>query len=221
MFPAVLFLLLTLICEGGASSSADTSTELDKTITTSVTYVLKAAGCGLAGLAVLIVCLASCTDAGKRNNELHTKTESDALDAPQEQKAEVGKQRDGQKKQRGKLEKLRGELEKQREELEKLREELEKQRCQLGKQIEENEKEREKNKQKLQSVEREITEGEKMFNKPEELLRKKENLLQAQWKLDETKKMLEKQILDRDKVLEPIESLLRSNRQTDVIISID
>ena len=51
-----------------------------------------------------------------------------------------------------------------------------------------------------------------MFDKPDELLREKENLLQAQWKLDETKQTLEKQILDREKFLDNIENLLRSNR---------
>lgn len=102
-------------------------------------------------------------------------------------------------------------LQKQREQedvvtaLMEVKAELENQRSQLKMLLEEVEREREENKQTLQSVEKEITEREMTFDKPEELLRDKENLLRAQWKLDHTKKDTEKQLLNTDRLLEPIE----------------
>ncbi|XP_035850017.1 uncharacterized protein LOC116052093 [Sander lucioperca] len=83
--------------------------------------------------------------------------------------------------------------------------ELENQRGRLKELLEEVEGEREVNKQNLQAVEKEITEREAAFDKPEELLREKEDLLQAQWKLDQTKKDNERQLLNTERLLEAIE----------------
>ncbi|XP_018535827.1 myosin-2 heavy chain, non muscle [Lates calcarifer] len=98
--------------------------------------------------------------------------------------------------------------------------ELENQRKQLREQLDEVEKERERNKRTLQTVEGEITQREMTFDKPEELLRQKENLLQAQWKLDQTKKSTERQLLNIDKLLDPIEFQIGriKNRRRDVAI---
>ncbi|KAL7375471.1 hypothetical protein ABVT39_018103 [Epinephelus coioides] len=82
---------------------------------------------------------------------------------------------------------------------------LEAQRDQVKEELQRVEAEREENKRQLQSVEAEITEREKLFDKPEGLLGEKEKLLQAQWKLDETKRNLERQILNIEKELEPVE----------------
>ncbi|KAK2899573.1 uncharacterized protein [Channa argus] len=71
--------------------------------------------------------------------------------------------------------------------------------------LEEVERGREENKQTLQSVEKEIMEREIMFEKPEELLRRKEKLLNEHWRLDQRKKNHEKQLLDNERLLEPIE----------------
>ncbi len=89
--------------------------------------------------------------------------------------------------------------------LTKVKTELENQRGQLKILLEEVEREKEVNKQKLQEVEKEITEKEMTFDKPEELLREKENLLRAQWKLDQTKTDNKRQLLNTEKLLEPIE----------------
>ena len=86
-----------------------------------------------------------------------------------------------------------------------LKTELENQRGRLKELLEEVEGEREVNKQNLQAVEKEITEREATFDKPEELLRRKEDLLRAQWKLDQTKKDNERQLLNTERLLEPIE----------------
>lgn len=83
--------------------------------------------------------------------------------------------------------------------------ELEDQRGRLKVLLEEVERDKDVNKQKLQEVEKEITEKEMTFDKPEELLREKENLLRAQWKLDQTKKDNERQLLSTERLLEPIE----------------
>lgn len=54
---------------------------------------------------------------------------------------------------------------------------------------------------------------------PEELLKEKENLLQAQWKLDETKKVCENQMMNKQKLLELVEEqVTRINKQRDVRI---
>ncbi|XP_044040250.1 uncharacterized protein LOC122870248 isoform X1 [Siniperca chuatsi] len=84
--------------------------------------------------------------------------------------------------------------------------ELESQRGRLKELLKEVEREREVNKQRLQSVETDITEREITFDKPEELLKEKENLLKDQWKLDEKKKSCEGQLLNNERLLEPIES---------------
>ncbi|XP_071316129.1 GRIP and coiled-coil domain-containing protein 2-like [Trachinotus anak] len=84
--------------------------------------------------------------------------------------------------------------------------ELENQRYQLGVLMEEMEVEKEGNKQELQSVEQEIREREMTFDKPEELLREKEKLLRAQWKLDQTKKDTKRQLLNIERLMEPIET---------------
>nr|XP_033465390.1 uncharacterized protein LOC117245895 [Epinephelus lanceolatus] len=94
---------------------------------------------------------------------------------------------------------------------------LEAQKHQVKEELKRVEAEREENKRQLQSVEAEITEREKLFDKPEGLLREKEKLLQDQWKLDETKRNLERQILNIEKVLEPVEiQVSRMNRKRDV-----
>ncbi|KAF1380947.1 hypothetical protein PFLUV_G00169350 [Perca fluviatilis] len=86
-----------------------------------------------------------------------------------------------------------------------LKTELENQRGRLKELLEEVEGEQEVNKQNLQAVEKEITEREATFDKPEELLREKEDLLRAQWKLDQTKRDNERQLLNTERLLEPIE----------------
>ncbi|XP_039677343.1 uncharacterized protein LOC120572203 isoform X2 [Perca fluviatilis] len=86
-----------------------------------------------------------------------------------------------------------------------LKTELENQRGRLKELLEEVEGEREVNKQNLQAVEKEITEREATFDKPEELLREKEDLLRAQWKLDQTKRDNERQLLNTERLLEAIE----------------
>lgn len=71
-------------------------------------------------------------------------------------------------------------------------------------------------------METKITEREKIFDKPEELLKEKENLLQAQWKLDEKKKLssgCENQMMNKEKLLELVEEqVTRINKQRDVRI---
>ncbi|XP_070849834.1 butyrophilin subfamily 2 member A1-like [Chaetodon trifascialis] len=99
--------------------------------------------------------------------------------------------------------------------------ELENQRDRLRVLLEEVEREKEGNKQKLQAVEEEITEREKAFDKPEELLREKESLLRAQWKLDQTKKDNESQLLNTERLLEPIETqVTRIHREKEVNVQI-
>nr|XP_033465513.1 sarcolemmal membrane-associated protein-like [Epinephelus lanceolatus] len=99
---------------------------------------------------------------------------------------------------------------------------LEAQRDQVKGELKRVEAEREENKRQLWLVEAEITEREKLFDKPEGLLRDKEKLLQDQWKLDETKRNIERQILNLERVLEPVEiQFSRMIRKRDVQISID
>uniref|UniRef100_UPI0037E7AD3A butyrophilin-like protein 1 n=1 Tax=Semicossyphus pulcher TaxID=241346 RepID=UPI0037E7AD3A len=100
--------------------------------------------------------------------------------------------------------------------------ELEEQRDHIKGQLEKTEAERERNKENLQSVEKDITEREQNFDKPEELLRQKEELLQAQWKLDERKKVFEREILNKEKLLEPIEiQFTNKNRNKDFVVYMD
>ncbi|XP_051285372.1 putative uncharacterized protein DDB_G0271982 [Dicentrarchus labrax] len=82
---------------------------------------------------------------------------------------------------------------------------LDNQRHQLTLRLEEVEREREENKLKLRAVEEEITEKERTSDKPEELLREKERLLREQWKLDETKNNTQGQLLNIERLREPIE----------------
>lgn len=94
--------------------------------------------------------------------------------------------------------------------------ELEDQRGRLKELLQEVEGEREVNKQKLRAVEEELTQREVAFEKPEELLKEKEHLLQAQWKLDETKKDKERQLLNTERLLEPIDNqVTRIRRKKD------
>ncbi|XP_049922611.1 uncharacterized protein LOC126403842 [Epinephelus moara] len=120
------------------------------------------------------------------------------------------------KRQKAELEKKNAQLEKESVEKDEdqedvvntmmeMKTELENQRHRLKVRLEEVEGEREVNKQKLQEVENEITERELKFDKPQELLTEKENLLRAQWKLDETKKENERQLLNTERLLEPLE----------------
>ncbi|KAK2863346.1 hypothetical protein Q5P01_002879 [Channa striata] len=82
---------------------------------------------------------------------------------------------------------------------------LEKSRNEIKVQVDELEGHREENKKSLQSVEKEIKEKETTVDKPEKFLREKEKLLNEQWRQDQRKKDLEKQLLDYEKLLEPIE----------------
>lgn len=88
-----------------------------------------------------------------------------------------------------------------------VKKELENQKVQFARKLEEVETEREKNKKELQSVENKITEQGNSEGK-ESLLGRKEELLRSQWKLDENKKNWERQLLNIEKGLEPIEILL-------------
>ncbi|KAK2810767.1 hypothetical protein Q5P01_000349 [Channa striata] len=83
--------------------------------------------------------------------------------------------------------------------------EQENQRDQTKGQLEEVERGREENKQNLQSVEKMIEESEMMSEKPQELLKLKEKLLNEKWRLDQSKEGYEKQLLDYEKVLEPVD----------------
>ncbi|XP_023259402.1 chromatin assembly factor 1 subunit A-like [Seriola lalandi dorsalis] len=85
--------------------------------------------------------------------------------------------------------------------------ELENQRDKHKRQLEKIQKKKEDNKEKLLSVERKITEKKMSFDKTEALLREKENLLHAEWRLDDTKKTCKRQLLNIEKLLEPIENL--------------
>lgn len=84
--------------------------------------------------------------------------------------------------------------------------ELENWRSQLKRLQMDVEKEKEENKERLQSVEDDITARERNYDKPEGLLKEKERLLQDQWKLDQTKKDTEWQLLKIEKLMEPIDA---------------
>ncbi|XP_059210264.1 ribonuclease Y-like [Centropristis striata] len=84
-----------------------------------------------------------------------------------------------------------------------LKAELEAERARLAGQLREVETKREENKSMLQAVKQKIREA--TFDRREDLLREKEQLLNAQWKLDETKKNNEGQMLFIEKQLEPID----------------
>ncbi|XP_054876261.1 uncharacterized protein LOC129351426 [Poeciliopsis prolifica] len=91
--------------------------------------------------------------------------------------------------------------------------ELENQKHQHVEKLKEVENERRKNKKELQSEETKITDEGNTEDK-ESFLRRKEDLLTSQWKLDENKKLCERQILNTEKVLEPIEMLLSTQTGT-------
>lgn len=82
---------------------------------------------------------------------------------------------------------------------------LENWRIQLKLKLEEVEQEKEENKKNLQVVEEKIAQKDLSSDKPEALLRDKEMLLWTQWKLDMIKKDTEIQLLNTEKLKEPIE----------------
>lgn len=82
---------------------------------------------------------------------------------------------------------------------------LENWRIQLKLKLEEVEQEKEENKKNLQVVEEKIAQKDLSSDKPEALLRDKEMLLWTQWKLDMIKKDTEIQLLNTEKMKEPIE----------------
>ncbi|XP_032439959.1 filament-like plant protein 1 isoform X1 [Xiphophorus hellerii] len=86
----------------------------------------------------------------------------------------------------------------------KVKTELENQKDQLNQKLQDVEIKRKENKEEVQMVEKKITEKENYDNK-DLLLGEKEKLLQSQWKLDKKKKHYERQLLNIEKVMEPIE----------------
>lgn len=82
---------------------------------------------------------------------------------------------------------------------------LENWRIQLKLKLEEVEQEKEEDKKNLQVVEEKIAQKDLSSDKPEALLRDKEMLLWTQWKLDMIKKDTEIQLLNTEKLKEPIE----------------
>ncbi|XP_016535125.1 selection and upkeep of intraepithelial T-cells protein 5-like [Poecilia formosa] len=82
--------------------------------------------------------------------------------------------------------------------LNKVKTELETQKDQLVQKLQDVETKRKKNKEEVQMVVEKITERKNSDDK-DLLLREKENLLKSQWKLDEEKKLYERQILNIDK----------------------
>lgn len=86
-------------------------------------------------------------------------------------------------------------------------------RNQLKLKLEEVEQEKEENKKNLQAVEKKIAQKDLSSDKPEALLRDKEMLLWTQWKLDMIKKDTEIQLLNTEKLKEPIEFQVIRMRQ--------
>lgn len=82
---------------------------------------------------------------------------------------------------------------------------LENWRIQLKLKLEEVEQEKEENKKNLEAVEEKIAQKDLSSDKPKALLRDKEMLLWTQWKLDMIKKDTEIQLLNTEKLKEPIE----------------
>lgn len=82
---------------------------------------------------------------------------------------------------------------------------LENWRIQLKLKLEEVEQEKKENKKNLEAVEEKIAQKDLSSDKPEALLRDKEMLLWTQWKLDMIKKDTEIQLLNTEKLKEPIE----------------
>ncbi|XP_054912223.1 uncharacterized protein LOC129376658 [Poeciliopsis prolifica] len=87
----------------------------------------------------------------------------------------------------------------------KVQTELEKQKDQLLQKVKDVETKRKENKEEVQRVDKKITERKNSDDDNELILGEKEDLLQSQWKLDEEKKLYERQILNIEKALEPIE----------------
>lgn len=82
---------------------------------------------------------------------------------------------------------------------------LENWRIQLKLKLQEVEQEKEENKKNLEAVEEKIAQKDLSSDKPEALLRDKEMLLWTRWKLDMIKKDTEIQLLNTEKLKEPIE----------------
>ncbi|XP_038160442.1 uncharacterized protein LOC119796105 [Cyprinodon tularosa] len=91
------------------------------------------------------------------------------------------------------------------ETLNKVKEHLENQKKNLAQKLREVEFKMHINKEELQNVEKKMTEKDTSDSK-NDLLEQKERLLQLQWKLDEEKKGYERQFLNTEKSLEPIEN---------------
>lgn len=96
--------------------------------------------------------------------------------------------------------------------LKNLNSELENQRDHFKKQLVQVEAKMEENKTKLQSVEKNI-EREKTVDKS--LLAEKENVLREQWKMDEAKKIYERNLLNIEILLEPIEIQMAKMKRKD------
>lgn len=96
--------------------------------------------------------------------------------------------------------------------LKNLNSELENQRDHFKKQLVQVEAKMEENKTKLQSVEKDI-EREKTVDKS--LLAEKENVLREQWKMDEAKKIYERNLLNIEILLEPIEIQMAKMKRKD------
>lgn len=94
---------------------------------------------------------------------------------------------------------------------------LENWRIQLKLKLEEVEQEKEENKKNLEAVEEKIAQKDLSSDKPEALLRDKEMLLWTQWKLDMIKKDTEIQLLNTEKLKEPIEFQVIRIRQKEEI----
>ncbi|KAF7229770.1 uncharacterized protein [Nothobranchius furzeri] len=86
---------------------------------------------------------------------------------------------------------------------------------QLRRKLADVEERKEKNKREVESVEREITQR-KTLDIPEELLRQKEELLKAQWRLDDKQRQYEKQLIDIEKMMEPLMPYMTLNTTREV-----
>nr|XP_054604682.1 uncharacterized protein LOC107376864 [Nothobranchius furzeri] len=87
---------------------------------------------------------------------------------------------------------------------------------QLRRKLADVEERKEKNKREVESVEREITQR-KTLDIPEELLRQKEDLLKAQWRLDDKQRQYEKQLIDIEKMMEPVMPYMTLNTTREVV----
>ncbi|XP_014857432.1 PREDICTED: cytadherence high molecular weight protein 2-like, partial [Poecilia mexicana] len=98
--------------------------------------------------------------------------------------------------------------------LNKVKTELETQKDQLVQKLQDVETKRKENKEEVQMVEKKITEI-KNSDDTDLVLGEQENLLQSQWKLDEEKKLYERQILNIEKVMEPMEMQMMRKMEKD------